>query len=120
MDIWLLVGSFAALCGAVSLIPEVARALHTHHLQDVSWGMLLLLLSASTMWAMYGLHLNDLPLVVSAGTNCCMELILIVLKRRYDTGKSPLLPKKHWLLRDVKSPQLTPATETVEAREKNG
>jgi len=89
MDIWAITGYFAALTGAISLIPEVIKTYRSHHLQDLSWGMLYLLLTSSILWGSYGLHINDIPLVASAGTNLLMEIALAVMKKHYDiTGKT--------------------------------
>lgn len=115
MEFWTAIGTAAAVCGAVSLIPEVVKAYRTHHLQDVSWGMLLLFLMSSLLWGSYGLHIQDVPLVMSAGTNLVMQTALIAMKRHYEkTGK----PLQHHI---KKRRELTPAleTETMEEEEEN-
>lgn len=106
MEFWTAIGTAAAVCGAVSLIPEVTKAYRTHHLQDVSWGMLLLLLSSSILWGSYGVAIHDLPLVLSAGTNFLMETALIVMKKHYGKTGQPL--KHHF----QKKRRLVPALET--------
>lgn len=105
-----MIGTAAAVCGAISLIPEVVKAYRTHHLNDVSWGMLFLLLSSSILWGSYGLHINDMPLVLSASTNIAMETALVIMKKHYGMTGRPL--KEH-----LKQRRLKPAPETVPVRE---
>lgn len=90
MEFWTIIGYLAALCGATSLIPEVVKAYKSHHLQDVSWGMLYLFLSSSILWGSYGIHIQDLPLVASAVINFSMESALIVMKKHYSMTGKPL------------------------------
>jgi len=90
MEFWTLIGTAAAFCGAVSLIPEVIKAYKTHHLKDVSWGMLFFLMLSSGLWGSYGLHINDIPLALSASMNLVLEIILIYMKWHYSATGKPL------------------------------
>ena len=101
---WNVVGCFAAVCSAISLIPEILKALKTHHLGDVSWGMLYLLTLSSIMWGSYGMAQNDLPLTASAIINFTLETSLIVLKKHYETTGKPLF--EHWRGQTAKRNQL--------------
>lgn len=116
MEFWTAIGTAAAVCGAVSLIPEVIKAYRTHHLQDVSWGMLFLMFSSSILWGSYGLHIQDVPLVMSAGTNMLMQTALIVMKKHYGMTRKTL--KEHLSKRSGQ--KLVPAleTETAEVEER--
>lgn len=83
MDIWTIVGYVAATANTIELIPEVRKALRTRHLNDVSWAMLVLMFCSSTLWAAYGIHLQDIPLIISGAVNATMEVTLMVLKKNY-------------------------------------
>ncbi len=85
------VGYLAGLFGAVSLLPEVSKALKTHHLKDVAWGMLFLTAFSSFLWVVYGYHLESYPVILSDGLHFSMAALLIALKIRYHKGGSPLL-----------------------------
>jgi MtN3 and saliva related transmembrane protein len=104
MDIWQIVAFFAALSGTTSLIPEVIKAFRTGLLRDISWGMLAILLAASSCWAIYGLSLGEIPLMVSAGVNVFMEIMLIYLKIKYELKSHPDFSWKNTLMK--KSPIL--------------
>jgi uncharacterized protein with PQ loop repeat len=91
MDTLEIIGYLATLFGATQLIPEIIKALRTHHLRDVSWGMLALMLSSSTLWVAYSLGKQITPLAISAGMNFLFETMLIFLKIYYSKTKRPLL-----------------------------
>ncbi len=108
MEIWQIIGFLAAITGTLSFIPEIIKALKSHHLNDIAWGMLYFYLSASSLWGIYGLLLNDFPLVLSATVSVSMELILIGLKYTYEKKASPIV--KVQPLRQASSINLESAT----------
>jgi len=75
----------------VQLIPEVMKAFRTHHLKDISWAMLTLMLISSTLWVLYGIGIATIPLIISAGMNFLFETMLAVLKVRYDKRRKRAL-----------------------------
>ena len=87
------IGLLAALMNAISLMPEVEKALKTHHLRDVAWGMLIFLSCSSFMWILYGFHMTDYPIIVSDSVNLTMALFLISLKIHYSKGNKPIFNK---------------------------
>lgn len=107
---WTTVGYLAAFCGTLQLIPEIIKASKTHHLKDVSWGMLILMLTSSVLWGSYGVNIHDIPLVISATANFAMETALLLMKKHYElTGK----PLKHFLFKkEIPEKNLAPATQT--------
>ena len=109
-----LIGYIAATLGAISLIPEVIKALHTHHLKDVSWLMLLMLISGSLLWGVYSIFTKNYPLLASACINCANEGTLIYLKFTYEKNKNPLL-KHHPFKKEVKATvyNLVPSKEST-------
>lgn len=105
-----IIGYTAAVCGAIQLFPEILKASKTHHLQDISWMMLMLMLFSSSLWGFYGVSIHDLPLMISSSMNFTMEFVLILMKRHYElTGK----PLKHFLSKKTcDKKNLNPAAET--------
>ncbi len=82
MDIEIL-GYIATLFSATQLVPEVMKALKTHHLRDISWAMLAIMLISSVLWTGYGVLKGSMPLLLSAGINGIMQAVLIFLKWNY-------------------------------------
>lgn len=88
-----LIGFLAAIANAISLIPEIKKAVQTRHLRDVAWGMLFFLSCSSFMWLLYGIHLVDYPIIVSDGISLILAVFLMSLKIRYSKRDRPLLAK---------------------------
>jgi len=91
MDNIELIGYIATCFGAIQLLPEILKALRTHHLRDVAWGMLALMIISSILWIVYGFSKMIIPLAISAGLNMLFELFLVGLKIHYSSAKNPLL-----------------------------
>lgn len=90
MDEWQIVGFAASICGALTFIPEIVQALRSKHLEDLSWGVLLLLSSSSVLWFLYGLRFTLLPLLFSASANLIMCICLTYLKKKYGPNSKKL------------------------------
>ena len=88
------IGYFAVVCTGTQLIPEVIKALKTHHLRDVAWGMLLLHGIGAVSWLIYGSFIGDIPLMISASMNTLLGTTLIILKYQYAKTEQPMLSKK--------------------------
>ena len=90
MDIEL-IGYVATVFGATQLVPELFKALRTHHLRDVSWGMLALMLAGSILWLAYGILKTIMPLSISAGMNLIFGSVLTLLKMHYSKAMRPMM-----------------------------
>ena len=86
-----IVGYIATLMSTIKLIPELMKALKTHHLKDVAWGMLLLMCFSDMMWLLYGLHIQEMPLIIDSVLNFSLGASLIYLKNHYSKNNPPLL-----------------------------
>lgn len=75
------------------MVPELIKALKTHHLRDVAWGMLGLHAVGAVCWFIYGAYRSDIPLAISGGLNAVLGFTLIILKYHYDKTEKPMLPK---------------------------
>ena len=65
-------GYFAGTLTVVSFIPQVYRTWKTKHTKDLSLGMFALLVTACSLWAIYGIIINDWPVIL---TNVGMVLL---------------------------------------------
>ncbi len=66
-------GYFAGTLTVVSFIPQVYRTWKTKHTKDLSFGMFALLVAACSLWAIYGIIINDWPVIL---TNVGMMLLV--------------------------------------------
>ncbi len=86
-DIVTILGFLAVCLGTIQLVPEIFKAIKSHHLDDIAWGMLILFIIGSVAWVIYGIYVSNWPLIISDGIDLCTTTILICLKIKY-TPKS--------------------------------
>jgi MtN3 and saliva related transmembrane protein len=58
-DMWDIVGMVAATCTSAGFIPQLIRGVRTQRLDDVSPGLLALLIVGCSLWFAYGVHKQD-------------------------------------------------------------
>lgn len=77
------VGLVAGALTSVAAIPQVIKTLKTRHVRDISIWQPLLLAFGVALWMVYGILINDLPLIVANITPLICNVILTVMKIRY-------------------------------------
>lgn len=76
-------GYIAAFCSTVAFLPQVWQTYRTRHARDISYGMLLLLLSGMSLWFIYGLVIGELPVILANGVTILLLLVLTGMKIAY-------------------------------------
>ena len=77
-------GYLAGSLTVVSFLPQVLRSWRTKRTGDLSMSMFALLMTASTLWMVYGALKNDWPVVWTNGGMLVLNSALAVFKRMYD------------------------------------
>ncbi len=76
-------GYFAGLLTVSSFLPQVVRALRTRRTRDLSLEGLSLLVTASTLWVVYGTITTDWPVILTNLGMGALNGALVVTKLRY-------------------------------------
>lgn len=77
------IGLVAGTLTSIAAIPQVFKTLKTRHVRDISvWQPLLLALGVA-LWMVYGILINDFPLIVANITPLICNGVLTVMKIRY-------------------------------------
>jgi len=69
--------------GVSFLVPQIWKSWRTKSVEDISWGMLALIILNCVFWFIYGLLLYSLPLMLTNGAAFLMTMAQIALKVRY-------------------------------------
>lgn len=77
------VGLVAGTLTSIASIPQVIKTLKTRHVRDISIWQPLLLAFGVALWMVYGILINDLPLILANITPLICNAILTVMKIRY-------------------------------------
>jgi MtN3 and saliva related transmembrane protein len=75
-------GMVAAFCTTVAFLPQAIQTIKTRHTDDISLSMYIILNVGLTLWLIYGIQLDMLPIILA---NCCtlvLSTIILAIKVR--------------------------------------
>lgn len=78
-----MLGIIAAILTTSSFIPQAWRVIRTKDTQSISLGMYVLSVTGIAMWLIYGITIQDLPLILANGVTLIFSSIILVYKIRY-------------------------------------
>jgi MtN3 and saliva related transmembrane protein len=78
-----LLGFAAATCTTLAYAPQFVKVWRTRSTQDISLGMLLVLLFGLVLWLLYGLLSGDAPLVAANATTIVLAGGILWMKLKY-------------------------------------
>jgi len=76
-------GYVAGMVTVASFLPQVVRAWRTRQTRDLSLASLALLITAGSMWILYGALSRDWPVVATNGGMVGLLVLLAAAKVRY-------------------------------------
>ncbi|MGD0534733.1 MAG: SemiSWEET transporter [Methanoregula sp.] len=83
MDTITLVGFIAGTLTTVAYVPQVIRSWKLKETKDISLTMLVLYAVGVSLWFVYGVWTNALPIIVANGISLVLILVLLGIKLRY-------------------------------------
>jgi len=83
MDYVTMIGLAAAAITVVSLFPQLVKIWKTKSTKDISLGMFLLFCGGVFLWFVYGILLQDLPIIIANFLGFIQTLIILIFKVKY-------------------------------------
>jgi MtN3 and saliva related transmembrane protein len=83
MDWTQIIGLAAGVCTATSLLPQVIKTFKEKKAEDVSLGMLFVLMAGIILWITYGFRKNDLPIIATNFFSLAVNITMTVLRIKY-------------------------------------
>lgn len=80
---WKIIGIIAAICTTSGFIPQIIRGMRTKRLDDVSPLMCTLLIFGLSLWLSYGIHIEDMIIIVANAFGVLFSVIIITLRFKY-------------------------------------
>lgn len=80
MDFVKLIGLVAGFCTTLAFLPQVVKTWRSRSAKDISLGMFLLLVFGVGLWLVYGILLNDLPIILANGFTLLLAGIILFFK----------------------------------------
>lgn len=81
------VGLVAGFITSVAAIPQVVKTLRIRHTRDISIWQPLLLSAGVALWMVYGMLINDLPLILANIVPLICNIMLVGLKLYFDRNR---------------------------------
>jgi MtN3 and saliva related transmembrane protein len=83
MDWTQIIGITAGICTATSLLPQVIKTIKEKKAEDVSLVMLLVLMAGISLWIVYGIKKNDLPIMITNSFSLLVNIAMVILRIKY-------------------------------------
>jgi MtN3 and saliva related transmembrane protein len=84
MNFITILGLAAAACTTISFLPQAVKTIRTKHTEDLSLGMYSLLTIGIFLWLLYGILVEDIPIIVANGVTIifCLTILFLIIKYR--------------------------------------
>ena len=82
-----MLGLIAGGITSVGFIPQILKGYRTKKLDDLSYLMLLVLAVGMTLWLIYGIMIDELPVIVANIFGGICTIFLIIMKKMYSLKK---------------------------------
>jgi MtN3 and saliva related transmembrane protein len=77
------IGLVAGFLTSVAAVPQVVKSYRSRHVRDISIWQPVLLTAGMALWLIYGILLNDLPLIAANIFSLACYVVLTVMKIVY-------------------------------------
>ena len=78
-----IVGLIAAAFTTIALLPQLMKVWKTKSTRDISTGMFTLYSCGLFLWFVYGVYINDLPIILANSLAFIQSLIILIFKAKY-------------------------------------
>lgn len=76
-------GLIAAICTAISYLPQAIKTIKTRQTKDLSSGMYIILIIGLLLWLIYGSIIKDVPIIVANSITLLLASIILTIKIKY-------------------------------------
>jgi MtN3 and saliva related transmembrane protein len=83
MTIIEILGLVAGACTTIAFIPQIVKTYKSKSAKDLSSGMFLTFWIGIILWLIYGIIINDLPIIVANVLTFLLASTILMLKIRY-------------------------------------
>lgn len=75
-----IVGFIAAFCTTIAFLPQAIRTFRTKNTNGISLSMYSIFVLGVIMWLVYGILLNDIPLIIANSVTLALSASILVMK----------------------------------------
>ena len=78
-----IIGMIAGACTTVAFVPQIIKILRTKHVRDISLMMYTVLTTGILLWLIYGIFLEEIPIILANAVAFILCLSVIIMKLAY-------------------------------------
>ncbi len=78
-----IIGLMAGTCTTMSFFPQVIKTIKSKETKDLSLSMYIVLATGILLWTVYGILINDIPVIIANGISFALAAIVLGLKLKY-------------------------------------
>jgi MtN3 and saliva related transmembrane protein len=78
-----IIGLVAAAFTTIALLPQLMKVWKTKSTRDISTGMFTLYSSGLLLWFVYGVYINDVPIILANSLAFVQAVIILIFKATY-------------------------------------
>ena len=83
MEYITIIGLLAAFLTTIALLPQLRKVWKTKSAKDISVGMFTLQCSSVTLWAVYGVFVNDVSIIAANSLVFVQAATMLLFKTKY-------------------------------------
>jgi MtN3 and saliva related transmembrane protein len=80
---WSIIGYVAAFLTSFSMVPQIIRLIKLKESKDVSLTMTMALCLGVLLWFVYGIAIDDTPVIAANGVSFCILAATVILVIKY-------------------------------------
>ena len=77
------IGFFAAFCTTIAFLPQAIKVFNSKITKDISLYMFLIFTIGVLSWLVYGLIINDMPIILANAVTLILSFFILVYKIKY-------------------------------------
>ena len=77
------IGFFAAFCTTFAFLPQAIKVYQTKSTRDISLYMFLIFTIGVLSWLVYGLIINDLPVILANAVTLILSFFILIYKLKF-------------------------------------
>ncbi len=77
------IGIVAGVLTATSMLPQLIKVIRKKEAEDLSFKMLLILISGIALWIVYGFKRDDMPIIATNSFSLLVNLLLMFYRFKY-------------------------------------
>lgn len=71
-------GIIAGICTSIASIPQLVKIIKTKNVDDLSWLMIVVLITGLSLWVWYGIEKKEMPIIYSNGFSLLINISLFI------------------------------------------